>query len=147
MPDRTATPLTYLAELAASTWSHSRELLFTGACAVAVWLSAFGALSPLRFQAPGSRLQTAIALLLPLFAMLAFAATAASWRLYRRQGIALATSRTLIDLNAAERADFEHRLRGRYRRREARIDERNQARVERLDSEIAALHLDGTDWP
>src|ERR1051325_1954679 len=69
-------------------------------------------------------------------------AAAAAWRLHRRQGVALTITRSLLDLNAADRVELERHLRTRYRRREARIEERNAARLERLAGEIDALQTE-----
>ena len=62
-------------------------------------------------------------------------AAAAAWRLYRRQRSALATTRSLLDLNAGDRTDLERRLRTRYLRREARIEQGHTAHLERLNRE------------
>ena len=70
---------------------------------------------------------------------LMFIATMAAWRLYQRQNKALATTRSLLDLNIGDRADLERDLRTRFRRREADTELRHTARIDRLSGEIAAL--------
>jgi hypothetical protein len=78
--------------------------------------------------------------LIPLIGMvLMFMATVAAWRLHQKQTVALATTRTLLDLNADDRADLERDLRTRFRRREADTELRHTARIDRLSGEITAL--------
>jgi len=132
MIERPETPMTYLGEMAAMSWRHGRELAAAAACAVTLAVVAFITLSAHALFV----LPSAIA------AILLFGASAAAWRLHRRQQIALATTRTLLDLNAADRAELEHHLRARYRRREARIQERNADRLERLTDVIDALKIE-----
>ena len=133
MNERTITPMTYLHEMAAMSWKHSWELTAATACAAAAVTAAL----VMRSHGP------AIVLFVLLSAaVLLFEAAAAAWRLHRRQGVALATTRSLLGLNAADRTDLERHLRTRYRRREARIEERNAARLERLAREIDALQAE-----
>lgn len=135
MIEQPVTPMNYFGELAAMSWRHGGELAAAIACAIALVVVAFVTLSP----RPGPAL-----FVLPsaIAAVLLFEAATAAWRLHRRQRIALATTRSLLDLNAAERTELEWHLRSRYRRREARIHERNTARLERLAGEIDALQTE-----
>jgi len=120
MIERPETPMTYLGEMAAMSWRHGRELAAAAACAVTLAVVAFVTLSAHALFV----LPSAIA------AILLFGASAAAWRLHRRQRIALATTRTLLDLNAADRAELEHHLR-------ARIDALKIEAVERTHRRIA----------
>jgi|ERR1043166_8382238 hypothetical protein len=129
MIERPETPLTYLGEMVAMSWRHGHELAGAAACAAALAVVALVTLSAHALLV----MPSAIA------AVLLFEASAAAWRLHRRQRIALATTRALLDLNAADRAELAHHLRARYRRREARIQERNADRLERLADVIVAL--------
>jgi biopolymer transport protein ExbB/TolQ len=129
MNERPETPMTYLGEMVAMSWRHGGELAGAAACAVTLAVVALVALSAHALYV----LPSAIA------AVVLFEASAAAWRLHRRQRIALATTRALLDLNGADRAELEHHLRARYRRREARIQERNADRLERLTDAMDAL--------
>jgi hypothetical protein len=135
MTERPVTPVTYLGEMVAMSWTHGRELTAAVTCAIALPAALLFALSPRPAHAL-FLLASAIA------ALLLFEAATAAWRLHRRQRIALATTRSLLDLNATGRAEAERHLHSRYRRREARIHERNAARVERLSGEIDALQTE-----
>jgi len=108
---------------------HGGELTIGLGCVLAVWIAALmlrvGPLS--------------VVLAAPVAGLLVFLTMIAGWRLHRRQAIALASTRSLLDSNAVERAELERHLANRYRRREQRINDRNDARVERLDGEIAVL--------
>lgn len=136
--ERPVTPLTYLGEMVSTSWRHGGELAVTVACVVLLGLTSLVVRSMVHLKALSG--SDVLIVLLPLVAAaLMFVAAMAGWRLYRRQRIALATTRSLLDLNAGDRSDLERHLHWRYRRREARIEERNAARVERLTDEIAAL--------
>jgi hypothetical protein len=135
MTERPVTPMTYLGEMVAMSWTHGRELTAAVACAIALPAVLLFMLSPRPAYALFV-LASAIA------ALLFFEAATAAWRLHRRQRVALATTRSLLDLNGTERAEFERHLRSRYHRRETRIQERNSVRVERLASEIDALQTE-----
>ena len=127
--EQPVTAMTYLGDIAAMSWRHGSELAATVACAIAIAVVALVAF-PAR----------ALFVLPPaIAAVLLLEAAAAAWRLHRRQHIALATTRSLLDLNAAGRRDLEWRLASRYRRREARIQERNAVRQERMEAQINAL--------
>jgi hypothetical protein len=134
MNETTITPLTYLGEMAAMSWKHGWELAAAMACGAAAVTAALVTLS----HGPAN----VLFVLLSAAAVLLFEAAAAAWRLHRRQSVALATTRSLLDLNAADREELERHLRTRYRRREARIEERNAARLERLAGEIDALQTE-----
>ena len=111
--------MTYLGQIVAMSWRHGWELAAAAVCAVALAVAGFVTLP-------------SHALFVPFFAIAAvlmFEASAAAWRLHRRQRIALATTRTLLDLNAADRAELEDHLRARYRLREARLEARNAGRA------------------
>ena len=131
-------PRTYLREILASSWRHSGELVVSLVCVVGVGLAALLTRSLLNLRAFGPG-EVLFVFLPPLVAALLFDAALAAWRLHHRQQVALATTRSLLDLNAADRDDLERNLRSRYRRREARIQELHTARLERLTDEIAAL--------
>ncbi len=129
------TPSTYLGELFAISWRHGSEITIAVSFVIIVVLTALGMRSWLHLQ----DLTVLLVVLPPVVAVLMLETGVAAWRLHRRQRVALATSRTLLDLNAGDRAELEQRLVARYRRRERRIGQRNEARVERLNNEIAAL--------
>ncbi|HEY6140610.1 MAG TPA: hypothetical protein VI670_22880 [Thermoanaerobaculia bacterium] len=133
MNEQSITPMTYLREMVAMSWTHGWEL----AAAIAGAAAAVIAALVVRSHGPAN------ALFVLLSAMvLLLEAAAAAWRLHRRQGVALTITRSLLDLNAADRVELERHLRTRYRRREARIEERNAARLERLAGEIDALQTE-----
>ena len=131
MSELPVTPMTYLSEMAATSWQHGRELVAALACAIAL-VAASIALSA----------YTLVVLPFAIVAVFLFEAVTAAWRLHRRQHIALATMRSLLDLNAADRLEIEWQSRARHRRREARIHERNDVRIERLAGEIDALQTE-----
>ena len=133
------TPLTYLGKLLAISWRHGGEIAIAVSSVVAVVLAALGMLSWWQPQDLDGPWRVLLVILPPVVAVLLLETAVAAWRLHRRQEVALATRQTLLDLNAGERADLESRLLARYQRRERRIGERNEARVERLNNEIAAL--------
>jgi hypothetical protein len=135
MNEQVVTPMTYLGEMVAMSWRHGRELTVAVACVAAVVITALVTLSP----GPANVL---FVLLAATVAAVLFESAAAAWRLHRRQRIALATTRSLLDLNAAGREELDQHLRARYRRREARIQERNAVRLERLAGEIDALQTE-----
>jgi hypothetical protein len=135
MTEQPLTPMTYLGEMVAMSWKHGRELTAAVTCAIALPTALLFALSP-------RPAHTLFVLASAIAALLLFEATTAAWRLHRRQRIALVTTRSLLDLNGTDRAELERHLRSRYRRREARIQERNAVRVERLSGEIAALQTE-----
>ena len=128
------TPMTYLGEMAVMSCRHGRELTATMACALAVVIIALVTIPPSSARV--------LFVLSVAVAVLLFEAAVAAWRLHRRQRIALATTRSLLELNAAAREELERHLRTRYRRREARIEERNAVRLERLAGEIDALQTE-----
>ena len=120
------TPLTYLAELLASSWKHPGELAVAALCAAATGMGALWiqSLQPARaFRGP----ETLSFVLAPIAAFVLFEAFVATWRLYRRQRSALATTRSLLDLNAGDRVQLERRLHARYLRREAHIEMTNRS--------------------
>jgi len=122
----------YLGEIVAMSWRHGSELAAAAACGLVLAVAAF--------VMPSAR----VLFVLPpaLAVVIVFAGGMAAWRLHRRQHIALATTRSLLRLNATERAELEGHLRSRYQRREARIHERNEARLERLGDEMDALRTE-----
>lgn len=128
MSARAATPLTYFTEILAMSWRHGGEFAVAVGCIGIAGVSALLMRSLLRLQALSG--PQVLLLLLPLTgaALLVLAAVAA-WRLHRRQRIALATARSLVALNAGDRADLERDLRALYDRRERRIEERHTARI------------------
>lgn len=138
MNRKPATPLTYFTELAVMSSRHGGELAAAMGGVVLVGLTGLAMRTLLHLQ-PLSGWH-ALYVLLPLIgAALMFVATMAAWRLYQRQNTALATTRSLLDLNAGDRADLERDLRTRFRRREADTALRHTARIDRLSGEIAAL--------
>jgi len=138
-PADTATPLAYLGELLAISWRHRGEIAIAVSSVIAVVLAVLGMRSWWHLQDLGGPWRVSLVILPPVVAVLLLETGVAAWRLHRRQEVALATRQTLLDLNAGERAELESRLLARYQRRERRIGERNEARVERLNNEIAAL--------
>jgi hypothetical protein len=130
MNEPTITPMTYLREMVAMSGKHSWELAAAIACAAAAVIAALA----VRSHGPANVLFVLLSAVIMLFE-----AAAAAWRLHHRQGVALTITRSLLDLNAADRVELERHLRTRYRRREARIEQRNAARLERLAGEIDVL--------
>ena len=130
--DRPVTPLTYAAQIVAMSWRHGGELAVAASCVGVIGLMA--AFSGIR--------HLLLILMVPITLAFLLHAVVAGWRLHRRQAVAIETARELLDLNARDRADLERHVLNRYRRREARIHERNAARVDRLDHEIAALQAE-----
>ena len=129
------TPLTYLAELLANSWKHPGELAVAALCAAgtgvfALWVQSLQRVQT--FRGPARLLFV----LLPLVAFLLFETTIAAWRLYRRQRSALATTRSLLDLNKGDLSDLERRLYARSVRREARMEADHTARMERFSREL-----------
>lgn len=135
MNEQPVTPMTYLREMVAMSWRHGWELMAAVACVAAVVIIALVTLS----LGPANVL---FVLLSAAAAAVLFEAAMAAWRLHRRQRIALVTTRSLLDLSAAGREELERHLRARYRRREARIEERNVARLERLTGELDLLQTE-----
>jgi len=130
--DRPVTPLTYAAEIVAMSWRHGGELAVAVSCVGVVGLMA--TFNGLRHML--------LILMVPITVAFLLHAVVAGWRLHRRQAVAIETTRALLDLNAQNQADLERHIHNRYRRREARIHERNDARVDRLDHEIATLQTE-----
>ncbi|GEM_PF-2380026 len=123
------TPMSYLGEIAASSYGHGGALSLTLICAMAI-----GTAACLLFPAH------AIAIIpVVIAAAIVFELARAAWRLHRRQNIALATLRLLLDLDTADRALFERHLQETHRWREERLHERNADRVEKLFDEIKSL--------
>ena len=137
--NREVTPATYLRELLANSWSHGGELAVALCSGIAVVLATLGLRSWLHVPELSGPGQLLLVLLPAIGAVLLLEAGVAAWRLHRRQRVVLATRQTLLDLNAGDRAELEQHLRASYRRRERRIGERNEARVERLNNEIGTL--------
>jgi hypothetical protein len=139
VPVEPITPLTYLREILAMSSRHGSELALTVGGMVIIVLTSLTTFSVLHLQPFGNSMQLLGVLMSAVVAVMFLEAALAGWRLYRRQWIALASARSLIALNAGDRLRLERHLRALYRRREARVEERNVARIERLDGEIAAL--------
>lgn len=125
----TAKPLNYLSEIVEMSRRHTGELAFMlGSASLAAATIALA-----------SSLHVFSLLLPAVVAALVFEAAVAAWRVHRRQGISIATTRSLLDLNAADLAELQQRLRARYRNREKRIEKRHEARVGRLTDDIGKL--------
>jgi hypothetical protein len=137
--EQPVTPLTYATEIVAMSWRHGGELAVTLGGVVAICLTALATRSLLQLEAFGGTGHVLLVLMAPIAAAILFLTIIAVWRLHRRLTTALATTRSLLDSSILERADLEHQILNRYRRREQRIYQRNEARVDRLDGEIAAL--------
>ncbi len=76
--------------------------------------------------------------LLPLvLAIVVFQFGVASWRLYRRQQISIATTRSLRNLDAFDRVKSEQRLTAQYEHRERRLEQWHDAQVRRLIDDVA----------
>ena len=133
------TPMSYLGELAAMACRHGRELTAAMVCALAVVAIILVTISP--------SLTRALFVVSVAATILLFEAAATAWRLHRRQRISLASTRSLLDLNAADRAELERHLRSRYRRREARIHERNAVRLEHALQTRESSRADDDGWP
>ena len=137
--EQPVTPLTYATEIVAMSWRHGGELAVTLGGVVAIALTALVTRSLLQLEAFGGTGHLLLILVTAIAAAFLFQAVVAGWRLHRRMMTALTTTRSLLNSSALERADLEHHLLNRYRRREQRINQRNDARIERLDGEIATL--------
>ena len=135
----TAAPMTYLGELLAISRRHGGELAATVGGVVGAVLATLAVRSWTQLTPLGGFRQVLVILLPAIAAVLLLEAAVTAWRLHRRQEVALATRQTLLDLNTADRAELEQRLLSRYQRRERRIGDRNEARIERLNNEIAML--------
>lgn len=127
--DQPVTPMTYFAEIAASSWRHGGELALAMACAIALTVVTFVML-------PARAL---IVLPAAVGAGLLFEAARAALRLHRRQNRALATMRFLLDQDAVDRAQLDRHLRETYQWREGRLREQNAARLEGLIGDMEAL--------
>ncbi len=78
--------------------------------------------------------------LLPLIVgIIVFQFGVASWRLYRRQQVSIATKQGLLDLDEVDRVESEQNLRAHYEHREERLNQRHEAHVKRLVEDIAGL--------
>jgi hypothetical protein len=124
--------MTYAAEIVAMSWRHGGELAVAVSCVGVIGLMA--AFNGLR--------HVLLIFMVPITVAFLLHTVVSGWRLHRRQAVAIATTRSLLDLNAKDQVDLERHILNRYRRREARIHERNDARVERLGHEIAALQAE-----
>jgi hypothetical protein len=83
----------------------------------------------------GSRLPV-----LPLImGVIVFQFSVASWRLYRRQQVSIATKQGLLDLDEVDRVESEQNLRAHYEHRQERLNQRHEAYVQRLVEDIAGL--------
>jgi hypothetical protein len=138
----TVSPANYLAEILDVLRRHGAELFFAlASAAVAAAAVAAGSSLPLLFILPPA-----------IGAALLFEVSAAAWRIFRRQRIALATTRSLLDLNAGDREDLEQHLLTRYRNRERRLEEGHATRIAGLTDDIVALQAglsraDDDGWP
>ena len=119
------TPWIYLSEILAMLGRHGGELAVAVSCVAVVGLTSNATRALLHLQAFGSAGRVFFVLLPAIGAILLFEVFVAAWRLYRRQSIALATTRSLLDLDAGDRTDLEGRLPARDRLREARVEQRN----------------------
>ncbi len=114
----------YFTQLFATSMRHGGELALAMICVAVVALTALLLRSLLHL--PAFNNAQLLLLLLPLAgAAMLFVTAVAAWRLHWRQEIALASARSLLDLNARDRADLERDLRALYGRREARIETRH----------------------
>jgi len=83
----------------------------------------------------GSRLPV-----LPLIVgIIVFQFSVASWRLYRRQQVSMATKQGLLDLDEVDRVESEQNLRAQYEHRQERLNQRHETYVKRLVEDIAGL--------
>jgi hypothetical protein len=130
MNEQPIPPPTYLREIFANSFRHGGEITAAVGCVIVAVLAT---------MALGGRGNLLVVLPPAVGAVLMLEVGVAAWRLHRRQQVALATRQSLLDLNASDLADLEGRLVARFRSRERRIGERNEARVQRLTDEIAAL--------
>jgi hypothetical protein len=133
------TPFSYAAELLAISWRHGRELAMTLGSAVTISVIVFWI--GFAFDSSGgvTSRRVIVVLVLATVTTICCQALLAGWRLHRRLSVVLETTRALLDSRSSECTDLEQRLLHRYRRREERINQRNDARLERLDGEISAL--------
>src|SRR5690349_2770020 len=95
--EQPVTPLTYVTEIVAMSWRHGGELAVTLGGVVAICLTALATLSRLQFGAMGGTGHVLRILAAPIAAAFLFQAAIAGWRLHRRMGIVLATTRSLLD--------------------------------------------------
>ena len=66
--------------------------------------------------------------LVPLIVgIIVFQFSVASWRVYRRQQVSLATKQGLLDLDEVDRVEFESNLRAQHAHREERLNQRREA--------------------
>jgi len=137
--EQQVTPLTYATEIVAMSWRHGGELAVLLGGVVVICLTTLETLARLQLVAIGGIGHVLRVLVVPIAAAFLFQAAIAGWRLHRRMGVALATTRSLLDSTTRERDGLEQHMLNRSRRREQRIHQRNDARIERLDGEIAEL--------
>ena len=130
--NESVTPMTYIGEIARSSYRHAGGLSLTLACSVVLSILAL-----LAFPARAS-----VVIPAAIVAGIVFETAKATWRLYRRQNTALATTRMLLDLDTADRVLFERHLQETHRWREERLHARNADRVEQLFDEIKTLQTE-----
>jgi len=139
MNEESLSPLAYLGKIFATSRRHGGELTAAVICVIAAVLATLVVRSWLHLRDLGGSGNVLLVLLPAIGAVLMFEAALAAWRLHRRQLVTLATRQTLLDLDAIDRVELERHLLARYRRRERRIEMRNEVRIQRLTSEIDAL--------
>ena len=106
--NRRDTPRMYIVEILNTSWRHGAELAVAAGGVVIVGLAALLTRSLLHLHAfSGTFVIVMLAALIA--AAMTFVAGASTWRLYHRQQVALASMRSLLDLNARDRADVERR--------------------------------------
>jgi hypothetical protein len=95
------TPLTYFTEIFTTSMRHGGELALAMVCVAIAAVTALLVRSLLHLPALNNT--QVLLLLLPLAgAAMLFVTAVAAWRLHRRQNIALASVRSLLELNARE---------------------------------------------
>ena len=114
----------YVVQLFASMGRHAGE------AALAILIAGTVAVSYLGAGLNPPALQLVLAVVVLEFSI-------ASWRLYRTQQVSIATTRSLRDLDALDRANTEQRLRAHYEQRERRLEQWHTAQIKRLSDDLA----------
>ncbi|HEY8133435.1 MAG TPA: hypothetical protein VII12_16285 [Thermoanaerobaculia bacterium] len=116
----------YLGQLFASMGKHLGEPALALVIILSIWVMYVGT---------GAKLPV-VSLILGI---IVFQFGVASWRLYHRQQVSIATKQGLLELDEVDRVESEQNLRKHYEHREESLNERHEAYVKSLVDDIAGL--------
>jgi hypothetical protein len=143
MNERSVMKFGYVRQILGSIRKHRGEPALVLVCLITISIVYVWAATSLQLRVSDITRELAIGVvgsLLPLVAMmLVLQFAVASWRLYRNQQIALATKQTLLDLNAFDRAESEHKLQAYHVKQVEGLQGRYESDLTRLEANIAAL--------